>query len=139
MCSPFFPWSGWCEFTQWCVNTVPSIFDNTLSYWQQICMLADAVKGLINQVDINTTDIADLKTRLSALEQWKEDFINGGTASWDDLLAKYFQTPIFVGLTETGYIYFTLPASWSQITLSTTGYDAPYLADDEYGHLIVSY
>lgn len=132
-------WGGWRGFCQWCVNTVPTIFDETLSYYEQICKLAETVKGLIDQVEQNTEDIEDLQNRLSALEQWKEDFINGGTKSWDELLAKYFQTPIFVGLTDTGYIFFEFPESWRQIEFNTTGYDYPYVDGADYGHLVLSY
>lgn len=132
-------WGGWPGFCHWCTTVVPTIFEEGLSYYEQICKLAYTLKGVINQVDQNTADIQDLKDRLEVVETWIQDFIDGGTSSWDELLAKYFQTPIFIGLTSTGHFLFTIPSAWSQIAFNTTGYDCPYLSDGEYGHLILSY
>ena len=46
---------------------------------------------------------------------------------------------IFVGISDTGYIFYDMPESWDDIQFRTTGLDIDVASMPEYGHLVLSY
>ena len=60
--------NGINDFWKWCNTTIPTIFDNSMSYYEFLCKLcgelkklADTLKNDHEQLNENTVKIADIR------------------------------------------------------------------------------
>lgn len=140
------------EFKVWCQKVIPLVYDESLSYMEVLCKVLDHLNKMIsnmnvikNQVDTNTTNIANLKKDMEILESEFEKVKNGDYVSlYIDALAKWIDNNlitlvgrvvkyVFFGLTDDGYFCAYIPSSWDFI-----GFDT--VIDTEsplYGHLLL--
>lgn len=121
-----------------CSLILPTVFSEEMSYYEVLCKVQkllndviDDIDWLKNQVDINTDDIAKLKSQI-------EQIINGDYEFLKQILDKAIKN-VWFGLTDTGYFVAYIPESWDDIKFSTTGYDINLVCHPEYGHLVLSY
>jgi len=55
------------------------------------------------------------------------------------IILSYIATMIFVEISDSGYIIYNIPETWSDITFNTTELDIKVESQKEYGHLVLSY
>ena len=91
----------------------------------------------------DTNWVAPLGPNVNALEKELADvnewIANFNTEFVKELVEKSVATMIFVGISDTGYIFYDMPDSWDDIQFSTTGLDIDVATMPEYGHLVLSY
>lgn len=141
-------WIDLRPFKAWCIQILPSIFDESMSYYEVLCKVIKILNNSLEDINILKEEIENTN---SALDEFKEEvenqfeeLVNGtwiqGTIPYlEKLLEQYIPVAIFFGLTESGNFVAYIPDSWDNIQFNTTGYDYPSLPDASYGHLILSY
>lgn len=55
------------------------------------------------------------------------------------IIISYIATMIFVEISDSGYIIYNIPETWSDIKFNTTELDIKVESQKEYGHLVLSY
>lgn len=141
-------WKDLKPFKAWCIQILPSIFDDSMSYYEVLCKV---IKILNNSMEDINILMEEIETTNIELDEFKElvknqfeelkngEWIQGTISYLEKLLEKYIPVAIFFGLTESGNFVAYIPDSWDNIQFNTTGYDYPSLPDASYGHLILSY
>lgn len=124
------------EFGFWCQKVLPLVYDESLSYYEVMCKIRDKLNELIKQDEVFGEALRQLEKELAEVNQWISNF---DTAFVKKLVDKYVATMIFVGISDTGYIFYDMPDSWNDIQFSTTGLDIDVSSMPEYGHLVLSY
>ena len=124
------------EFGFWCQKVLPLVYDESLSYYEVLCKVRDKLNELIKQDEVFGEALRQLEKELAEVNQWIANF---DTAFVKKLVDKYVATMIFVGISDTGYIFYDMPDSWNDIQFSTTGLDIDVSSMPEYGHLVLSY
>lgn len=124
------------EFGFWCQKVLPLVYDESLSYYEVLCKIRDKLNELIKQDEVFGEALRQLEKELAEVNQWISNF---DTAFVKKLVDKYVATMIFVGISDTGYIFYDMPDSWNDIQFSTTGLDIDVSSMPEYGHLVLSY
>lgn len=124
------------EFGFWCQKVLPLVYDESLSYYEVLCKVRDKLNELIKQDEIFGEALRQLEKELAEVNQWIANF---DTKFVKELVEKYVATMIFVGISDTGYIFYDMPDSWDDIQFSTTGLDIDVASMPEYGHLVLSY
>ena len=76
--------NGIYDFWKWCNTTIPTIFDNSMSYYEFLCKLCGELQKLANtlkndheQLNANTAKIAEIESTVKQLEQFVSDFESG--------------------------------------------------------------
>lgn len=142
VCSPARP--GWVDlrpFKIWCCQILPTIFDDSMSYYECLCKVQKILNGCIDDINILDADLDNFKNQVA---QQFEDLKNG---TWvreslkyvELLLEQYIPVAVFFGLTEDGHFAAYIPDMWDEITFGTTEYDQHVPCVPEYGHLILNY
>lgn len=65
--------NGINEFWKWCNTTIPTIFDNSMSYYDFLCKMAGALKSLADEVE---SDKKDIDANKKAIEMLREQLSN---------------------------------------------------------------
>lgn len=65
--------NGINEFWKWCNTTIPTIFDNSMSYYDFLCKMAGALKSLADEVE---SDKKDIDANKKAIEMLREQLNN---------------------------------------------------------------
>lgn len=98
------------------------------------------MKEISDAEDAQNINIEDLKKRVSANEDWIENFDPGYIRTTVlAYLSSILASMIFVEINDAGYIVYNIPDGWEEITFNTTGLDIILELQPEYGHLVLSY
>lgn len=120
----------------WCYKVIPLVYDDSLSYYEQLCKVVDYLNNLIEQDKLIIEDVEQLKQDLDQVQEWIDNF----DTDWArEIIEKYIATMIFVEITNSGYIVYNIPERWEDITFNTTGLDINLKIQPDYGHLVLSY
>lgn len=120
----------------WCYKVIPLVYDDSLSYYEQLCKVVDYLNNLIEQDKLIIEDVEQLKQDLAQVQEW----IDNLDTDWArEIIEKYIATMIFVKITNSGYIVYNIPERWEDITFNTTGLDINLKIQPDYGHLVLSY
>lgn len=65
--------NGINDFWKWCNTTIPTIFDNSMSYYDFLCKMAGALKSLADEVE---SDKKDIDANKKAIEMLREQLNN---------------------------------------------------------------
>ena len=125
-------------FGFWCQKILPLVYDDSLSYYEVLCKLKAKLNEVIEQlnatneqVNTNTTDIAQLKTELKVVQNWIEQLENGNlppamvesldkwVAANGERLVSQLVKFISFGLTGDGYFCALVPKTWEFIDFDT--------------------
>lgn len=120
---------GCCKFV------LPLTFDNSLSYYEQICKIIGHLNSILSGVNMNTDEINAIKTQIQELEYIIKNF---DKEYIEKVVDNYIATMIFVEINDSGYIVYNIPSSWGDIYFKTAGLDEN-LPDVEYGTLLLYY
>lgn len=123
-------------FGFWCQKVLPLVYDESLSYYEVLCKVKDKLNELINQDELFGEALKQVQNELAQIDMWIANF---DTKFVKELVEKYVATMIFVGINNSGYIFYDMPESWNDIQFNTTGLDVEVASMPEYGHLVLTY
>lgn len=123
-------------FHFWCQKVLPLVYEDSLSYLEVLCKVVDKLNEVIETTNLTNDDVKEIQTEIAEIQNWIKNF---NTSYIQGLIEKYITTAIFVGITDSGYIFYTRPESWRDIQFNTTGLDIAVESQPEYGHLVLSY
>lgn len=141
-------WVDLKPFKAWCIQILPTIFDESMSYYEVLCKVIKILNNSLEDINILKEEIENTN---SALDEFKEgvetqfeELVNGtwiqGTIPYlEELLKQYIPVAIFFEINNDGYFVANIPETWDEIQFNTTGYDYPEINGVGYGHLIMSY
>lgn len=117
----------------WCQKVLPLVYEDSLSYYEVLCKIAEEIQKMLEDEQTNQTDIIAIKKELEVINKWIADFdtsfVEGLVQSY---IAKVIKAVSF-GLSSAGYFMAVIPDNWSEISFGT-------VQDGElYGHLTLSY
>lgn len=122
-------------FKFWCYKVLPLVYDESLSYYEILCKVVKYINELIEQDKVITNELNKLKEELSVVQKWIDNY---DTSFAEKIIKDSIATMIFVEISDSGYIMYYIPETWSDITFNTTGKDIN-IDDTEYGRLVLSY
>ena len=120
----------------WCQKVLPLVYDESLSYYEVLCKVVEYINNLIDNNKIILSELDELKRELAEVQKWIADY---DTSFAKEIIESCLATMIFVEITDSGYIVYNIPESWSSIQFNTTGLDIELELQPEYGHLVLSY
>lgn len=141
-------WIDLKPFKSWCIQILPTIFDESMSYYEVLCKVIKILNNSLEDINILKEEIENTN---SALDEFKEgvesqfeELVNGtwiqGTIPYlEELLKQYIPVAIFFEINNDGYFVANIPETWDEIQFNTTGYDYPEINGVGYGHLVMSY
>ena len=124
------------KFHFWCQKVLPLVYDDSLSYYEVLCKLVTKLNEIIETTNLTNDAIIEIQKEIAEIQEWIKNF---DTSYIKALVEKYINTAIFVGITDSGYIFYSRPESWKDIQFNTTGLDIVVASEPEYGHLVLSY
>ena len=124
------------HFRFWCQKVLPLVYDDSLSYYEVLTKVVDYLNNVISDVNNVIEDVEELQSELNVIQQWIDNF---DTSYAEKIIAEHLATMIFVTISDSGYIIYHVPESWSDISFKTTGYDYENELMPEYGHLVLQY
>lgn len=126
------------NFRFWCQKVLPLVYDDSLSYYEVLCKLADGFKKLLELEEQNAKDIDSLQSAMEMVQQELEQIRNGDYA-WLQTIIQNAIKNVWFGITDAGYFVAYVPESWCDITFRTTGYDYVTELMPDFGHLVLLY
>lgn len=126
-------------FKFWCYKVLPLVYDDSLSYYEILCKMVTYINNLIETDKLQNDEINKLKQEVQEVQKWINNF---DTRFAESIIARYLATMIFVTISDEGYIIYTIPSHWENITFNTTGLDIENnigVGNYDYGHLVLSY
>lgn len=126
-------------FKFWCYKVLPLVYDDSLSYYEILCKMVTYINNLIETDKLQNDEINKLKQEVQKVQNWINNF---DTRFAESIIASYLATMIFVTISDEGYIIYTIPSHWENITFNTTGLDIENnigVGNYDYGHLVLSY
>lgn len=126
-------------FKFWCYKVLPLVYDDSLSYYEILCKMVTYINNLIETDKLQNDEINKLKQEVQEVQNWINNF---DTRFAESIIASYLATMIFVTISDEGYIIYTIPSRWENITFNTTGLDIENnigVGNYDYGHLVLSY
>lgn len=139
------------EFRFWCQKVLPLVFDQSLSYYEVLCKIAQKLNELIaenNRQQEMIDKIPEIQSELDEINQEIEAIKNGEyIGNYIEALQKWIDENliefvgnivkyVFFGLTDDGHFAAYIPQSWAFIRFDT-GYDPT--DTERYGHLMLWY
>lgn len=122
-------------FKSWCYKVLPLVYDDSLSYYEQLCKIYKYLDDIVNGDTSVINEIEELKKELAEVKEWIDNF---DTSYIEEVVKNYLATMIFVEITNSGYIVYHIPSSWNELEFKTTGLDV-IINDVDYGHLVILY
>lgn len=119
----------------YCQKVLPLVYDDSLSYYEVLCKVADKLNEIIETSNQQTEQIKDIQEVLEQIQDWINNF---DTSVIEKILQDQLAKMIFVGISDAGYIVYHIPQSWNEIQFHTTGLDIDIPLFPEYGHLVLS-
>ena len=135
-------------FKAWCIQILPSIFDESMSHYEVLCKVIKILNNSLEDINILRDEIENSNFALDEfkeeVENQFEELVNGtwiqGTIPYlEELLKQYIPVAIFFEINNDGYFVANIPETWDEIQFNTTGYDYPEINGVGYGHLVMLY
>lgn len=122
-----------------CLQILPTVFDESLSYYEQICRLAEQVKVIVEQGDKDDSDIRQLQQEMLEVQEFINNWNENSEEIVKDIINKVGIGFVTFSITKNGYFIVEWGDNWEGITFSTTGFDTYEPEELEYGHLVLTY
>lgn len=107
--------------------------DWLLNYVKEVKAFLDKCK---DELDKLAKKDLELQAQIDKLQYWIDNFDSELIA---EAVKKWIGTMILVSISDAGYIVYTIPESWEDITFNTTGLDINLPLQTNYGYLVLSY
>lgn len=130
-------WIALHPLKAWCLQILPTIFDDSMSYYEVLCKVIEITNGNIHNLEILKESFDISNEAIAQLQKEVDKLLSGDFSSLiQDAINKAIKN-VWFGLTTTGYFVAYIPESWEEIKFNTTGYDI-IISGVEYGHLVLS-
>lgn len=133
---------------KWCAGLIPSVYDESLSYYEQIAKVLSVLEEVIKHLGETDANAEELKRLYYSLKEQFDEFVDGGfeeyyealLRAWIDenapsIVKDMLLTGVFFGLTSDGYFCAYKPSTWEDVQFDT----GAIYGTDEYGRLILRY
>lgn len=130
----------------WCAGLIPSVYDESLSYYEQIAKVLSVLEEVIKHLGETDANAEELKRLYYSLKEQFDEFVDGGfeeyyealLRAWIDenapsIVKDMLLTGVFFGLTSDGYFCAYKPSTWEDIQFDT----GAIYGTEEYGRLIL--
>lgn len=130
----------------WCAGLIPSVYDESLSYYEQIAKVLSVLEEVIKHLGETDANAEELKRLYYSLKEQFDEFVDGGFEEYyEDLLRAWIDenapsivedmllTGVFFGLTSDGYFCAYKPSTWEDVQFDT----GAIYGTEEYGRLIL--
>lgn len=124
------------HFDFWCQKVLPLVYDDSLSYYENLCKVVDYLNKMIDNMNELTSYFEQLKKEIAIVQEWIKNF---STKYLEELIAQKIATMIFVEISDAGYFVYYIPETWNDIMFNTTDLDIIVPGFPEYGRLVLSY
>lgn len=132
----------------WCAGLIPSVYDESLSYYEQIAKVLSVLEEVIKHLGETDANAKELKRLYYSLKEQFDEFVDGGfeeyyealLRAWIDenapsIVKDMLLTGVFFGLTSDGYFCAYKPSTWEDVQFDT----GAIYGTEEYGRLILRY
>lgn len=132
----------------WCAGLIPSVYDESLSYYEQIAKVLSILEEVIKHLGETDANAEELKRLYYSLKEQFDKFVDGGFEDYYEALLKAWidenapsivkemmLTGVFFGLTSDGYFCAYKPSTWEDVQFDT----GAIYGTEEYGRLILRY
>lgn len=127
----------------WCYKVLPLVYDDSLSYYEQLCKVVGKLNEIIDVADKFSEQYQEIQDAIAELQKQID---NIDTTFIKSLVESYLGQMILVRISDGGNIMYDIPDGWKDITFNTTGLDITnemlskngLVADYEYGRLVLS-
>lgn len=132
----------------WCAGLIPSVYDESLSYYEQIAKVLSILEEVIKHLGETDANAEELKRLYYSLKEQFDEFVDGGfeeyyealLRAWIDenapsIVKDMLLTGVFFGLTSDGYFCAYKPSTWDDVQFDT----GAIYGTEEYGRLILRY
>lgn len=117
----------------YCQKVLPLAFDDSLSYYESLCKIADKLNEVIQSSNGIQPALEEIQSQINDLKNQIDDI---DTNYVMELIQSYLQQSIKTvsfGLTTDGYFIAYIPDGWNDISFNT-------IQEGElYGHLVLCY
>lgn len=130
----------------WCAGLIPSVYDESLSYYEQIAKVLSVLEEVIKHLGETDANAEELKRLYYSLKEQFDAFVDGGfeeyyealLRAWIDenapaIVKEMLLTGVFFGLTSDGYFCAYKPSTWEDVQFDT----GAIYGTEEYGRLIL--
>lgn len=130
----------------WCAGLIPSVYDESLSYYEQIAKVLSVLEEVIKHLGETDANAEELKRLYYSLKEMFDEFVDGGfeeyyealLRAWIDenapsIVKDMLLTGVFFGLTSDGYFCAYKPSTWEDVQFDT----GAIYGTEEYGRLIL--
>lgn len=130
----------------WCAGLIPSVYDESLSYYEQIAKVLSVLEEVIKHLGETDANAKELKQLYYSLKEQFDAFVDGGfeeyyealLRAWIDenapsIVKDMLLTGVFFGLTSDGYFCAYKPSTWEDVQFDT----GAIYGTEEYGRLIL--
>lgn len=130
----------------WCAGLIPSVYDGSLSYYEQIAKVLSVLEEVIKHLGETDANAEELKRLYYSLKEQFDEFVDGGfeeyyealLRAWIDenapsIVKDMLLTGVFFGLTSDGYFCAYKPSTWEDVQFDT----GAIYGTEEYGRLIL--
>lgn len=139
-CFPNFPQGVNCGIKPWrwqCLQILPTIFDESLSYYENICKLQAVIAQIVQEGVKTDQDISQLQEEMQEVQT----FIDNWNDNSEMIIKNIIQTigigNVIFSITTDGYFKVEWYDNWYGVTWNTTGYDI-VIPGYTYGHLVIN-
>lgn len=140
-CFPNFPQGVNCGIKPWrwqCLQILPTIFDESLSYYENICKLQAVIAQIVQEGVQTDQDITELQKEMQEVQTFIDNWNENSEKIISDLMKQISIGFITFELNNEGYFIINYADNWKDITFNTSGYDI-IVPETEYGQLILTY
>lgn len=131
---------------KWCAGLIPSVYDESLSYYEQIAKVLSVLEEVIKHLGETDANAEELKRLYYSLKERFDEYVDGGfeeyyealLRAWIDenapsIIKDMLLTGVFFGLTSDGYFCAYKPSTWEDVQFDT----GAIYGTEEYGRLIL--
>lgn len=130
----------------WCAGLIPSVYDESLSYYEQLAKILSVLKETIAHLAETDANNERLQQLYEILKEQFDAFVDGRYDEYyeellkiwldengADFLKENLLTGVFFGLTSDGYFCAYKPSTWEDVQFDT----GAIYGTEEYGRLIL--
>lgn len=120
----------------WCFKVLPLVYDDSLSYYEVLCKVADKLNEMIDSMEELSDTVKDIQDALVQIQKWIDDFDTSVIEKW---INEHLASMFYVEINDNGYFVIYIPEGWKDVTFKTSGWDEVLEPPLDYGHLILHY
>lgn len=127
----------------WCYKVLPLVYDDSLSYYEQLCKVVGKLNEIIDVADKFSEQYQEIQDAIAELQNQIDEI---DTSYIEGLIKQWLGMMILPFISDAGYIVYNIPEQWCDITFNTTGLDITdkemhengMVGSYDYGRLVLS-